>query len=104
MVTKEYMAGEWYSSLPRIEVRAGAEATHQLSYIGQDKKWALAVLKGVDIDDLDNGLDDAKGYRSLSHGPSPEIVMQSQLKKNRPIFFHGSRDFKARVLIKKTFA
>lgn len=37
------------------------------------RKWALAILEGVDVDDLDDGLDDAKGYRSLFHGPAPEI-------------------------------
>lgn len=38
------------------------------------RKWALAVLEGVDVDDLDDGQDDERGYRSLFHGPVPEVV------------------------------
>jgi len=38
------------------------------------RKWALAVLEGVEIDDLDDGRDDSKGYRSLFHGPPPEVM------------------------------
>lgn len=37
------------------------------------RKWALAVLEGIDIDDLDDGRDDERGYRSLYHGPAPEV-------------------------------
>lgn len=45
------------------------------------RRWALSILDGVDIDDLDNGRDDARGYRSLFHGPSPEIVNASSADK-----------------------
>lgn len=38
------------------------------------RKWAVAILEGVDIDDLDDGQDDERGYHSLFHGPPPEIV------------------------------
>ena len=38
------------------------------------RKWALAILEGVDVDDLDDGQDDARGYRSLFHGPVPEVT------------------------------
>lgn len=38
------------------------------------RKWALAILEGVDVDDLDDGRDDAKGYRSLFHGPVPAVT------------------------------
>ncbi|MBF0470025.1 MAG: DEAD/DEAH box helicase [Gammaproteobacteria bacterium] len=36
------------------------------------KKYALSVLQGVNIDDLDGGEDSQHGYRSLINGPEPE--------------------------------
>jgi superfamily I DNA/RNA helicase/mRNA-degrading endonuclease RelE of RelBE toxin-antitoxin system len=37
------------------------------------RHWAVALLEGRKIDDLDGGADDNKGYRSLMHGEAPEI-------------------------------
>jgi len=37
------------------------------------QRWAMAVMAGCDVDDLDGGADDARGYRSLLHGPAPEV-------------------------------
>lgn len=37
-------------------------------------KWSLGMLEGVTVDDLDDSVDDLKGYRSLSHGPEPIIA------------------------------
>lgn len=37
------------------------------------RNWAMRVLKGIPVDDLDGGLDEAKGYRSLSHGGTPIV-------------------------------
>jgi superfamily I DNA/RNA helicase len=61
-----------------IQVR-GRSRKLRINYRTSDeiRRWALAILDGVDIDDLDNGSDDARGYRSLFHGPSPEIVNAS---------------------------
>jgi superfamily I DNA/RNA helicase len=39
------------------------------------RRWAVAVMDGVTVDDLDESTDDLRGYRSLFHGPSPEVVM-----------------------------
>ena len=38
------------------------------------RKTAFALLEGKEIDDLDGGLDDARGYRSLLHGPAPHLI------------------------------
>ena len=35
--------------------------------------WAMHVLKDIPFDDLDGGMDNAKGYRSLSHGDNPTV-------------------------------
>lgn len=33
----------------------------------------MALLEGVETDDLDDGHDETKRYRSLSHGPAPKV-------------------------------
>jgi hypothetical protein len=38
------------------------------------RRTAVALLEGREIDDLDGGADDNSRYKSLSHGPAPEVV------------------------------
>ena len=44
------------------------------------RKQAVAVLEGCEIDDLDDGHDETKRYKSLFHGPEPlvEVVASSE--------------------------
>jgi len=37
------------------------------------RRFAVALLEGVEVDDLDGELDTTNGYRSLMHGDPPEI-------------------------------
>ena len=37
------------------------------------RRWAVALLDGIEVDDLDDGLDTMKGYRSLRDGQPPEV-------------------------------
>ncbi|MFO7728340.1 MAG: UvrD-helicase domain-containing protein [Thermodesulfobacteriota bacterium] len=39
----------------------------------ENRNWAVSLLKDVPIDDLDDGSDNQKGYRSLMHGNNPII-------------------------------
>ncbi len=39
----------------------------------ETRRFAVAILEGLEIDDLDGGLDDQKGYVSLTHGRPPVI-------------------------------
>jgi len=39
----------------------------------ETQKWAVSLLKNIKVDDLDGGLDDQKGYKSLLHGSSPKV-------------------------------
>jgi len=39
----------------------------------ETRKWAVKLLDGKAVDDLDGGLDSQKGYKSLLHGDSPEV-------------------------------
>ncbi len=52
----------------------GRSSTLRINYrtTEQIRGWASALLKGQDVDDLDGGKDDGKGYRSLLSGPKPE--------------------------------
>ncbi len=37
------------------------------------RNWAVALLEGREIDDLDGGVDDQRGFLSLLHGHPPEV-------------------------------
>lgn len=39
----------------------------------ETRRWAVRLLEGRPIDDLDGGTDDQKGYKSLMHGPGPSV-------------------------------
>jgi superfamily I DNA/RNA helicase/mRNA-degrading endonuclease RelE of RelBE toxin-antitoxin system len=39
----------------------------------ENRSWAVKLLKGIQFDDLDGGLDDQAGYKSLTHGVVPEV-------------------------------
>lgn len=39
----------------------------------ETRRWAVGLLEGVHVDDLDGKQDDQKGYKSLMHGTSPTV-------------------------------
>lgn len=39
----------------------------------ENRKWAVGILEGVTVDDLDGMPEDQKGYKSLTHGVAPVI-------------------------------
>jgi superfamily I DNA/RNA helicase len=39
----------------------------------ENRRWAVNLLKGINFDDLDGGVDDQKGYKSLIHGVIPMV-------------------------------
>ena len=41
----------------------------------ETRSWAVRLLDGREIDDLDGGLDDHQGFKSLTHGPSPQVIV-----------------------------
>lgn len=46
---------------------------------GQIREWAMALLHGVEIDDLDDERVNAHGYISCLSGPKPELILRSSL-------------------------
>lgn len=57
-----------------IEIR-GRSRNLRINYrtTEETRAWAYKILEGKEFDDLDGGVDDQKGYRSLMHGPVPQI-------------------------------
>jgi superfamily I DNA/RNA helicase len=43
------------------------------------RRFAVALLEGLAVDDLDEGVDTTKGYKSLFHGEPPRIEVYSDL-------------------------
>lgn len=44
------------------------------------RRQAVALLEGVEVDDLDDGQDESRRYRSLSHGPAPVMAQVDGLE------------------------
>ena len=58
-----------------IDIRGRSKKLY-LNYRTTDeiRKQAVALLEGCEIDDLDDGHDETKRYKSLSHGPVPRVM------------------------------
>lgn len=65
-----------------INIRGRARKLY-LNYRTTDeiRRQAVALLEGRDIDDLDDGKDDNRRYKSLSHGAVPEMTTASSLEQ-----------------------
>ena len=65
-----------------IDVR-GRSRRLRLNYRTSDeiRNWAVSILEGVPVDDLDDGLDSLNGYKSVFHGPAPELVGSANEEK-----------------------
>lgn len=45
------------------------------------RRAAVAILEGCEVDDLDEGSDEVRRYKSVSHGPSPVTLKVSHLEE-----------------------
>ncbi len=65
-----------------IDIRGRSRKLY-LNYRTTDeiRRQAVALLEGCEIDDLDDGHDESKRYKSLSHGPAPEVRKTSGLEE-----------------------
>ncbi|MCM8885068.1 MAG: AAA family ATPase [Candidatus Thiodiazotropha sp.] len=52
------------------------------------RRWAVALLDGRDIDDLDGGVDNNRLYKSLTHGQSP-IIENYESAEAQAQFIHA---------------
>jgi len=64
-----------------IDIRGRSRKLY-LNYRTTDeiRRQAVALLEGCEVDDLDDGHDETKRYKSLSHGPAPSIVTADGLE------------------------
>ena len=64
-----------------IEVR-GRSRSLRINYRTTDeiRQWACAQLEGCDVDDLDGNSDSLRGYRSLTHGDQPDLILSSSMQ------------------------
>lgn len=58
-----------------IDIRGRSKKLY-LNYRTTDeiRRQAVALLEGVEVDDLDDGHDETQRYRSVSHGPAPLVM------------------------------
>lgn len=58
-----------------IDIRGRARKLY-LNYRTTDeiRRQAVALLEGCEVDDLDDGHDETRRYKSLSHGPAPLVL------------------------------
>jgi superfamily I DNA/RNA helicase len=65
-----------------IDIRGRSRKLY-LNYRTTDeiRRQAVALLEGCEIDDLDDGHDETQRYKSLSHGPAPEVRKTSGLEE-----------------------
>jgi hypothetical protein len=58
-----------------IDIRGRSKKLY-LNYRTTDeiRRHAVALLEGCEVDDLDDGHDETRRYKSLSHGPAPTVV------------------------------
>jgi len=76
-----------------IQVR-GRSAKLRINYRTTEeiKDWALSILHGVEIDDLDGGVDDQVGYTSLLSGPRPTVTKCTALEDEQVVIESTLRD------------
>ena len=78
-----FIVGDGHQRIYRRKVtlsRAGIKITGRSAKLRinyrtteENRNWAVRILEGLPVDDLDGNLDDQKGYRSLLHGAFPEV-------------------------------
>lgn len=79
-----------------IDIRGRSKKLY-LNYRTTDeiRRHAVALLEGCDIDDLDDGHDETRRYKSLSHGPLPTVVSVDGLEAAAARTIQFVRDFTA---------
>lgn len=71
-----------------IQVRGRRSQTLRLNYrtTGAICRWSLGVLDGIEVDDLDEGKADRRGYVSLREGPAPTVrCLATQMEEEKSI-------------------
>ena len=57
----------------------------------ETRTWAVGLLDGREIDDLDGGYDDHRGFKSLTRGPAPHVVALETRERQAEFVVAGLR-------------
>jgi hypothetical protein len=81
-----------------IDIRGRSKKLY-LNYRTTDeiRRQAVALLEGCQIDDLDDGQDESRRYKSLSYGPVPQILELGSLDAVLPVLCERLNDWVPRV-------
>jgi hypothetical protein len=79
-----------------IDIRGRSRKLY-LNYRTTDeiRRQAVALLEGCEVDDLDEGHDEIRRYRSLSHGPVPDLVTVGGLEDAAAAAIRFVKDLRA---------
>jgi hypothetical protein len=70
------------------------------------RRKAIAILEGCEVDDLDEGSDELKRYKSLSHGPQPQTFdfkhLEDALAQLKVVLADGQMDERSVCVIVPT--
>jgi superfamily I DNA/RNA helicase len=71
-----------------IDIRGRGKKLY-LNYRTTDeiRRQAVALLEGCQVDDMDGGQDESRRYKSLSHGPAPDLVKLSSFEEVMPLLY-----------------
>ena len=61
----------------------------------ETRTWAFNLLNGIKFDDLDTGTEDNEGYKSLVHGPNPEVVNFNNIEEEVAYIAKRIKDLEA---------
>lgn len=75
----------------------GRSGSLKINYRTTDEiqNFALSILGGTPVDDLDGGIDEGKGYLSLLHGPRPRIITQKSQQEEHSTVMELIREWSA---------
>ena len=81
-----------------IDIRGRSKKLY-LNYRTTDeiRRQAVALLEGCEVDDLDDGHDETRRYKSLSHGPVPELLEYPSLDETLPALLAKLKDWAAQA-------
>ena len=79
-----------------IDIRGRSRKLY-LNYRTTDeiRRQAVALLEGCEVDDLDEGPDENRRYKSVSHGPAPQVLTVSGLEGAAEAAVSFIRDWQA---------
>ncbi len=74
-----------------VNVRGRRGRRLRINYRTTDeiRRFAVALLEGVEVDDLDGGQDSSKGYKSLMHGDPPRMEIYDSIDEEADAIAKG---------------